>query len=129
MRGVPMFSPLSGPVLERLTAGAERLTVPRNADVIRQGDPDRFYIVVAGHVGVTVSDRDAGELGPGDGSERSRCCAMSREAPPSMPPKGILAIQRGPLLEALTGQPRSRAVAGDVVQGRLAADRTAASDG
>ena len=43
-------------------------------------------------------------------------------------PTAMLAIHRDPFLEALTGQPRSRQMAGDVVQERLAAD-AAATDG
>ncbi len=39
-------------------------------------------------------------------------------------PTELLALDRGAFLEALTGQPRSRALAAAVSRGRLAADAT-----
>jgi CRP-like cAMP-binding protein len=87
-------------------------------------------VIVAGRVRVTVSGRDAGELGPGESFGE---IALLRDMPRTasvraVEPTGLLAIHRDPFLEALTGQPRSRAVGGDVVQERLAAD-AAATDG
>ena len=41
-------------------------------------------------------------------------------------PTELLAIRRDPFLEALTGQPRSRAVAAGLVDERLAADHVGA---
>jgi MFS family permease len=131
IRAVPVFSPLSGPVLERLTSDAEHLNVPASVEIVRQGDTGlRFYVIVAGRVRVTVSGRDAGELGPGESFGE---IALLRDVPRTASvraaePTALLAIHRDPFLEALTGQPRSRAVAGDVVYERLAAD-AAATDG
>jgi hypothetical protein len=132
VRAVPMCGPLSGPVLERLASGAERLVVPTDTAVVRQGERgDRFYVITAGRVRVDVSGHDMGELGPGDSFGE---IALLRDVPrtatvTTTEPTELLAIQREPFLEALTGQPRSRVIAGDVVQERLAADRAAASDG
>ena len=132
IRAVPMFSPLSGPVLERLTGDAEHLNVPASVEIVRQGDTGvRFYVIAAGRVRVTVSGRDAGELGAGESFGE---IALLRDVPRTasvraIEPTAMLAIHRDPFLEALTGQPRSRAMAGDVVQERLAADSAAAGDG
>jgi MFS family permease len=47
IRAVPMFGPLSGPVIERLASSAERIAVAPGTQVIREGDPgDRFYVIV-----------------------------------------------------------------------------------
>jgi MFS family permease len=132
VRAVPMFAPLSGPVLERLAAGAEHVTVPPGAEVIRQGESgDRFYVIASGRVRVTTNDHDVGELGPGDSFGE---IALLREVPrtatvQAVEPTDLLAIEREPFLEALTGQPRSRVIAADLVLERLAADRAAAGDG
>ena len=132
VRAVPMCGPLSGPVVERLAAGAERVAVPADTVVVRQGaSGDRFYVIAAGRVRVNVSGHDMGELGPGDSfGEIALISEVPRTATVmATEPTELLAIQREPFLEALTGQPRSRVIAGDVVQERLAADRAAAGDG
>ena len=132
VRAVPMCGPLSGPVVERLAAGAERVAVPADTVVVRQGaSGDRFYVIAAGRVRVNVSGHDMGELGPGDSfGEIALISDVPRTATVmATEPTELLAIQREPFLEALTGQPRSRVIAGDVVQERLAADRAAAGDG
>lgn len=132
VRAVPMFGPLSGPVLERLTSGARHVAAPLGAEIVRQGESgDRFYVIAAGHVQVTASNHDMGELGPGDSFGE---IALLRDVPRTATvvatePAELLAIEREPFLEALTGQPRSRVMAGDLVQERLAADRAAAGDG
>jgi len=88
-------------------------------------------VIAAGRVRVNVSGRDAGELGAGESFGE---IALLRDVPRTasvraIEPTAMLAIHRDPFLEALTGQPRSRAMAGDVVQERLAADSAAAGDG
>ena len=128
IRAVSMLGPLSGPVLERLASGAEELTADAGTAIIREGEPgDRFYIVDAGRVRVTVGGRDAGVLGPGGAFGE---IALLRDVPRTATvtteePSRLLAIRRELFLEALTGQPRSRAVAAEVVQEHLAADSAA----
>ncbi len=132
IRAVPMFGPLSGPVVERLASGAERMAVAPGAQVIHEGDPgDRFYVIVEGRVRVAARGRDAGELGPGGSFGE---IALIRDVPRTATVQAIdttvlLAIRREPFLEALTGQPRSRAVAADLVTEHLSADSAAAADG
>jgi MFS family permease len=128
LRAVPMFMPLSAPVIERLAAYADHSVAAPGGQVIREGEPgDRFYIVLDGRLRVTAQGRDAGELGPGASFGE---IALLRDVPrtatvEAIEPTELLAIRRIPFLEALTGQARSRAVAADVVEEYLAADRAA----
>jgi MFS family permease len=128
IRAVPMLGPLSGPVLERLANGAERIAVDAGTAIIREGQMgDRFYVIDEGRVRVTVGGRKAGELRPGGAFGE---IALLRDVPRTATvvaevPTLLLTIRRELFLEALTGQPRSRVVAADVVQEHLAADRAA----
>lgn len=131
VRAVSILGPLSGPVIERLAAGAERLHVPGGTVVVREGEAgDRFYIVVAGGVEVTIAGRHASALGPGHAFGE---IALVRDVPrtatvTALEPTALLAIGRGAFLEAVTGQPRSRSLAAAVVERHLNAD-AGASDG
>jgi MFS family permease len=128
VRAVPMFSPLSAPVIERLAAYAEHATFAPGAAIITEGEHgDRFFIVVSGRVTVSVRDREAGEIGPGGSfGEIALLRDVARTATVrAMEPTELLTIRREPFLEALTGQARSRAVAAGVIDDRLAADRAA----
>jgi MFS family permease len=130
LRAVPMFEPLSAPVIERLAAGAVRLTVAAGTPIVREGEPgDRFYILTEGSAEVTINGRGARMLVPGDVFGE---IALLRDVPRTatvlaVTPTGLLALDRGPFLEALTGQARSRRLAGDVAADRLAADAAAES--
>ena len=125
LRGIPMLAPLSGPVLERLAAGIERSPFAAGATVIREGDGgDRFYIVETGDLAVSVAGREVRRLGPGDGFGE---IALVRDVPrtatvTALGDVALLGIDREPFLQALGGQPRSRTIAGVLVDDRLAAD-------
>jgi hypothetical protein len=127
LRAASLFGPLSGPVLERLTAGAVRVSVPPGEVIVREGDVgDRFYVLATGGAEVSVAGRVVRQLGPGDVFGE---IALLRDIPRTATvrasgPTDVLAIERAPFLEALTGQPRSRQLAGDVAAARLAADRS-----
>ena len=128
IRGVPMFGPLSGPVMERLASSAEHVAVEAGTAVIREREHgDRFYVVDTGRLRVSVGGRDAGTLGPGGAFGE---IALLRDVPRTATvtadePSRLLALRRESFLEALTGQARSRAVAAEVVQEHLAADQAA----
>jgi MFS family permease len=130
LRSVPMFEPLSAPVIERLAAGAIRVSVPEGALIVREGESgDRFYVLTDGSAEVSVRGRGARTLGPGDVFGE---IALLRDVPRTATVRAtrateLLALDRGPFLEALTGQARSRRLAGDVAAGRLAADAAAES--
>ena len=125
LRGVPMLAPLSGPVLERLAAGIVHLQLGPSATVIREGDGgDRFFVVEAGEVSVSVNGHEIRRLGPGDGFGE---IALIREMPrtatvTTVTAVRLLGLDRVPFAEALGGQPRSRTIAAVLVDGRLAAD-------
>ena len=128
IRSVLMFSPLSAPVVERLAAYAEHSSAAPGANIVTEGEHgDRFYIVLSGRVRVSVEGRDAGEVTAGGSFGE---IALIRDVPrtatvQAIEPTDLLAIRREPVLEALTGQARSRALASDVIEERLAADRAA----
>jgi len=125
LRGVPMFAPLSGPVLERLAACVVRSHEPAGTAVVRSGDRgDRFFVVAEGHLDVTVRGRDVRHLGPGDAfGEIALINDVPRTATvTAMEPVTLLAIGRTPFIDALTGQARSRTIAVDLVDDRLTAD-------
>ena len=125
LRGVPMLSPLSAPVLERLATSVVPIAAAAGTTIVREGDGgDRFYVVAEGRLDVTVDGRPVRTLGPGDGFGE---IALIRDVPrtatvTAVEPATLLGIDRAAFIEALTGQPRSRAIASDLVDDRLAAD-------
>lgn len=125
VRGVPMFAPLSGPVLERLAGDAIRVVARPGESIVEAGQVgDRFYVLTEGTAEVEVHGRPPRRLGPGDAfGEIALLGDIPRTATVrAASPATLLAIDRGPFIEALTGQARSRALAADVVSERLAAD-------
>lgn len=125
LRAVPMLAPLSGPILEQLGTSAGHLTVPAGTAVVREGDAgDRFYVVASGHLDVTVRGRHVGRLAPGAGFGE---IALLRDVPRTATVTAIddvelLALDRNPFLDALTGQARSRTIAAVVVDELLMSD-------
>ena len=127
LRGVPMLAPLSGPVLERLAAGAARSQHPGGSVVIREGaSGDRFHVVVAGDLSVSVAGNPVRTLGPGDGFGE---IALIKDVPRTATVTAVddvtlVSIERGAFLEALGGQVRSGTIAAGLVDDRLSADAT-----
>ena len=122
---VPMFRPLSAPVLERLAGDAVAVSVASGDSLIHAGDRgDRFYIIVTGRATVEVDGVITGQVGPGAGvGEIALLHDIPRTATiRATEPMTALAILREPFLAAVTGQPRSRAMAQQVAQRRLARD-------
>ena len=130
LRAVPMFAPLAGPALERLAADAIPSSVPAGTPVVREGDVgDRFFVILSGTVTVTIAGREYRRQGAGDAFGE---VALLRDVPrtatvTALEPVEVLAIERGPFIEALTGQPRSHALAHEVTERHLAAGSTKAS--
>jgi MFS family permease len=125
LRGIPMLSPLSGPILERLAGGISRTTLAAGSIAIREGDPgDRFYIIESGRCDVSVNGRVVRRLGPGEGFGE---IALVRDVPRTatvtvVEDAVLLGVDRGPFVDALGGQARSRTIASVLVDDRLAAD-------
>ena len=67
LRAVPAFADLPAPALELLAHAADRVQVPADTTVVREGDlADRFYVIVSGEVTVTQHGRVLRTEDPGD---------------------------------------------------------------
>ena len=124
LRAIDIFAPLRGPVLESLARRLEEVDVPAGRTFIREGEPgDRFYAIVDGQVLVTTGGKEIARLGPG---EYVGEIALLRDVPrqatvTAVTPARLLALDREPFLEAVTGATRAAAVAHSGVEQRLAA--------
>ena len=123
---IPIFAPLPGPALERLAAQLELVSAPAGTEVVRQGDRgDRFYVIGAGKLEVTVDGSPAGSLGPGDSFGE---IALLRNVPrtasvTARDASSLYALGREAFLDAVTASPPSARAADAVVGARLATSR------
>ena len=124
LQRMPMFGPLSGPVLERLAAGAATRLVETGERLVTAGEPgDTFFVIASGAVEVVIPGDDAPRtLGTGASFGE---IALLRDVPRTATvvatePTELVVLGRGPFLEALTGQPRSRWLATRMADERLA---------
>jgi CRP-like cAMP-binding protein len=125
LRAVPMLGPVSAPVLERLASAAVPIGASPGTVIVREGDiGDRYFVVVSGRLAVSVHGQAAAELGPGDGfGEIALLRSVPRTATvTALDEVELLAIDRGPFIDALTGQVRSATIAARIADERLAAD-------
>jgi MFS family permease len=126
LRGIPIFAPLSALVLERLAASLVPAHAEAGEAIITQGEAgDRYYVVAQGQVRVLVDGRQVRELGPGQGFGE---IALLRDVPRTASVIAIsevelLALERAPFLEVVTGHPQSEAAAESVVSAHLSAGR------
>ena len=131
LRRLPIFAPLPAPAIERIMAALVRLDVPAGHVLIREGDEgDRFYVIVEGSVAVSQGGRHLADRVAGDHVGE---IALLRDVPrtatvTAITPLRLLALDRGPFLEAVTGHPQSRAHAEAVAAGRLAGDMSQSGD-
>ena len=124
IRAVPMFAPLSGPVLERLAGGAQSVTAAAGEAIITAGEPgDLWYVIVTGRAEVAVNGVISRRLGPGDSfGEIALLHDIPRTATVrALEPTELVTIERDPFLEAMTGQPRSHAIVSEVAARHLEA--------
>jgi MFS family permease len=123
LQAVSLFASLPETALERLAAGAERVHVRAEEDVVKQGEPgDRFYIVAAGEFGVTVDGAEVAILHEGDYFGE---IALLREVPRTATVRArrdstLLALDRDDFLTAVIGYAPSLSSAEAVVGMRLA---------
>jgi CRP-like cAMP-binding protein len=122
LRTIPIFSPLSAPVLEGLAARLEPVRVAAGEEIVRQGDHgDRFYVVAAGEVAVAIDGRPQATLGPG---EHFGEIALLRDVPRTATVTArtdaeLFALERDDFLAAVTGHSGSAEAAEAVVGARL----------
>jgi MFS family permease len=128
IRAIPMFAPLRVTALERLAQELDHMHVRTGADVVRQGDTgDRFFIIGEGQCAILVDGRAVNVIGPGSGFGE---IALLNDVPRTATVRALseldlFVLGRGPFLEAVTGQPRSRAAAQAVIDGHLDMNRDA----
>jgi hypothetical protein len=126
LRGIPMFAPLSAPVLEGFAASVMRERFPSGSTIVRQGDVgDRYFILARGTVSIEIDGRVVGTEGPGEGFGE---IALLRDIPRTATVRALddveaLTLGREPFLAGLTGLPASRAAAERVVEARLGGSR------
>jgi CRP-like cAMP-binding protein len=122
LRSVPMFAPLSPPVLERLARNLRPLTFPDGASIIQEGEPGTaFYVIDTGRVDFTVGGRPAGTAGPGDSFGEIALLRHGIRTASAIAdgPTTVLVLGRRDFLEALTGSASARRVADAMVDARL----------
>ena len=122
LRRIPIFSPLSPPVLEGLAARLNLVRVSAGEEIVRQGDPgDRFYVIASGEVEVSVDGRPQATQGPG---EHFGEIALLRDVPRTATVTArtdaeLYALERDDFLAAVTGHSASAEAAEAVVGARL----------
>lgn len=123
LQGVSFFASLPETMLERLAAGAERVRVSAEADVVKQGEAgDRFYVVAEGELGVTVDGAQVATLHDGDYFGE---IALLRDVPRTATVRArrdstLLMLDRNDFLTAVNGYAPSLSSAEAVVGLRLA---------
>jgi len=126
IRAVPMFAPLRVTVLERLAQELDHLRVHAGDDIIREGElGDRFYLIAEGQCVVLIGGRAVTVMRVGDGFGE---IALLNDIPRTATVRALTDVElyvldRAPFLEAVTGQPRSRAAAQALVDQRLAVNQ------
>ena len=122
LRRLPIFAPLSAPAMERVLASSVRVEAPGGTVLIREGDAgDRFYVVASGTFEVSVHGDLVSHGGAGDYFGE---IALLRDIPRTATIKTLeavrlIAIDRDPFLEAVTGHARSRHRAEAVAEDRM----------
>jgi MFS family permease len=120
----PVFADLPAPSTERLARSVEVLDVPAGQQVIVEGAAgDRYYLIADGEVDVTIAGRFVRSRGP---RESFGEIALLRDVPRTATVTArtavrLLTVGRDDFLEAVTGHPRSRGAADQVVEGMLEA--------
>lgn len=134
LRGIPFLSVLPLRTLEQLARAAVPVVVPDEQEIIRQGEPgDRYYVIESGRVEVVQDGRSARHLTEGSGfGEIALLSDVPRTATVrSLGEVHLVALERDPFLEAVTGVAPARESASATVTRHLEADedRVEGTDG
>jgi MFS family permease len=122
LQAIPIFSPLSPPVLERLAAELTPVQALENEEIIREGDHgDRFYVVSSGEVEVLVDGQPPRREGAGSYFGE---IALLRDVPRTATVRAatdveLFALDRDEFLPAVTGHSGSVQAAEAVIGSRL----------
>jgi MFS family permease len=122
LQAIPIFSPLSPPVLEQLAARLTPVRAQAGEEIIRTGDHgDRFYIVGSGEVEVVLDG--AAPRREGTGSYFGEI-ALLRDVPRTATVRAatdveLFALDRDDFLPAVTGHADSAEAAEAVIGSRL----------
>ena len=119
---IPIFSPLSPPVLEQLAARLIPVHASADEEIIRLGDHgDRFYLVKSGEVEVLLDDQPPRREGPGSYFGE---IALLRDVPRTATVRAatdveLFALDRDHFIPAVTGHAASAEAAESVIGTRL----------
>ncbi len=122
LRGIPMFAPVEPKALELMAQRMVRIEVPAGETIIREGEPgDRFYVVESGILTATFRGEVLSQMGAGDPFGE---IALLRDVPRTATvvadePSVLLALDRGPFLDAVTGNSEVNSRADDLISRRI----------
>jgi len=122
LQAIPIFSPLSPPVLEQLAARLTPVHASAGEEIIRLGDHgDRFYVVNGGEVEILVDGEPPRREGEG---EYFGEIALLRDVPRTATVRAasdvdLFALDRDDFLPAVTGHAASSQAADAVIGSRL----------
>lgn len=122
LRGIPMFAPVEPKALELMAQRMVRIEVPAGETVIREGEPgDRFYVIESGALTATFNGEVLSQMAAGDPFGE---IALLRDVPRTATvtadePSVLLALDREPFLDAVTGNSEVNSRADDLIGKRI----------
>lgn len=122
LQEIPIFAPLSSPVLEGLAGRLIPVHAAAGQAIVREGESgDRFYMISSGEVAVSIGGDEKAAQGPGDHFGE---IALLRDMPRTATVTArtdthLLALERDDFLAAVTGHAGSTEAAEAVVGARL----------
>jgi MFS family permease len=122
LRSVAFFRPLQLTTIEDLAGRLEEVSVPADAEIVRQGEAgDCFYIVETGRLETLIDGERVRELGPGDAFGE---IALLRDVPRTATVRAstdatLASLSRDHFLSAVSGHTDSATAAEAVVTSRV----------